>query len=55
MNGFALTALFLALSTPLATQGAAPELRGSGWVNSREISLERIRGKAVVLYFFEET
>lgn len=41
----------------LATLGVqdAPELRGAGWVNSRELSLERLKGKVVVLYFYEET
>ena len=31
------------------------ELKGSGWVNARDISLERLKGKVVVVYFFEET
>lgn len=30
------------------------EFRGSGWVNARELHLDRLRGKVVVLYFFEE-
>jgi hypothetical protein len=30
------------------------ELRGTGWVNSRETSLERMKGKVVVLYFFSD-
>jgi hypothetical protein len=30
------------------------ELRGSGWVNSREMSLDRLKGKVVVLYFFSD-
>jgi hypothetical protein len=30
------------------------EFKGTGWVNSKELSLERLRGKVVVLYFFEE-
>lgn len=30
------------------------ELRGSGWVNSRDLSLDRLRGKVVVLYFFSD-
>ena len=35
---------------------AAPqeELRGTGWVNSRELSLDRLRGKVVILFFYEE-
>ena len=32
----------------------APELSGSGWVNAGDLSLERLRGKVVVLYFYEE-
>ena len=32
----------------------APELSGSGWVNAEDLSLERLRGKVVVLYFYEE-
>ena len=31
------------------------ELKGSGWVNARDISLERLKGKVVFVYFFEET
>ena len=30
------------------------EFKGSGWVNARDISLERLKGKVVVVYFFEE-
>jgi hypothetical protein len=30
------------------------EFKGSGWVNSRDLNLERLRGKVVVLHFFEE-
>lgn len=30
------------------------EFRGSGWVNVRELHLDRLRGKVVVLYFYEE-
>jgi hypothetical protein len=30
------------------------ELRGTGWVNSKETSLERLKGKVVVLYFFSD-
>lgn len=33
---------------------AAPELRGTAWINGRDIELQRLRGKVVVLYFFEE-
>jgi len=31
------------------------EFRGSGWVNARDISLERLKGKVVFIYFVEET
>jgi hypothetical protein len=30
------------------------ELRGTGWVNSKEMSLDRLKGKVVVLYFFSD-
>ena len=48
----ALTAVLLAT---LSVQDAAPELEGAGWVNSREISVDRLKGKIVALYFYEET
>ena len=51
-------ALAFALASA-ATAGAqdrpAVELSGAGWVNSPGLSLERLRGKIVLLYFFEET
>jgi hypothetical protein len=31
------------------------ELKGSGWVNAKDISLEKLKGKVVFVYFFEET
>ena len=31
------------------------ELKGSGWVNAKDLSLERLKGKVVYVYFFEET
>ena len=37
----------------LLTQEAV-EFRGTGWVNSKELRLENLRGKVVVLYFYEE-
>ncbi len=46
--------LVLALALAASAQESAPELRGTGWVNSKELSLERLRGKVVALYFFEE-
>ncbi|HZE99770.1 MAG TPA: redoxin domain-containing protein [Planctomycetota bacterium] len=30
------------------------ELKGSGWVNSKELSLDRLKGKVVIVFFFEE-
>jgi hypothetical protein len=30
------------------------EFKGSGWVNAKEIHLDRLKGKVVVVYFFEE-
>jgi hypothetical protein len=43
-----------ALALALQEGAAAPEFSGSGWVNSKELSLERLREKIVFLYFFEE-
>ncbi len=56
MSARGIVAGMLFLLAPLASQArqGAPELRGSGWVNGKELSLERLKGKAVVLYFFEE-
>lgn len=55
MNRSLLAALCtLVLGTAAAAQEGALELRGSGWVNSRELSLERLKGKVVVLYAYEE-
>lgn len=45
--------LLTVLLSALPVQETAVELRGSGWVNSRDLSLERLKGKAVVLYFYE--
>lgn len=46
--------LALALAWLAPAQEGAPELRGTGWVNGKELSLERLKGKVVALYFFEE-
>ena len=46
--------LVMALLAAAPAQEGAPELRGTGWVNSKELSLERLKGKVVALYFFEE-
>ena len=42
------------LAALLSPQEGAPELRGSGGVNGKELSLERLKGKIVALYFYEE-
>ena len=55
MNRTVLAAFFTAaLGTAAAAQEGTLELRGSGWVNSRELSLDRLKGKVVVLYAYEE-
>lgn len=30
------------------------EFKATAWVNTRELHLDRLRGKVVVLYFYEE-
>ena len=30
------------------------EFKGTGWVNAKEIHLDRLKGKVIVVYFFEE-
>ena len=47
-------AIAFALAAAPQDFASTPEFLGSGWVNSKEISLDRLKGKAVVLYFFEE-
>ena len=44
--------LSLLLAAALAQEPA--EFKGTGWVNVRELHLDRLRGKVGVLYFFEE-
>jgi len=50
--------LTLAAATLASTAAWAQdtfELKGSGgWINSKEMSLERLKGKVVVLYFFSD-
>ncbi|HVE39705.1 MAG TPA: hypothetical protein VNM14_07445 [Planctomycetota bacterium] len=49
-------AILAALAIPAAAWAQdSLELKGSGWVNARDISLERLKGKVVVVYFYEET
>jgi len=43
--------LLLALAV---VQDAPLEFKGTGWVNSKELHLDRLRGKVVALYFYEE-
>lgn len=47
-------AVSAALLAPAAARAdEAPELAGE-WVNAEDLSLDRLRGKVVALYFFEE-
>ena len=43
----------LLLAAALLTAQESPEFYGS-WVNSRDLKLENLKGKVVVVYFFEE-
>jgi hypothetical protein len=48
--------LLIAAAAPAAPQDqVATEFNGAGWVNSPALSLERLRGKIVLMYFYEET
>jgi thiol-disulfide isomerase/thioredoxin len=38
----------------LASADETLELRGTGWVNSKELSLDRLKGKVIVFFFFSE-
>jgi hypothetical protein len=49
----ALLALAVSAMALQASETTSSELRGAGWVNSRELTLERLKGKVVVLYFYE--
>lgn len=52
-----LTALAILTAALVPSMAAAQEqfdLKGTGWVNSKELSLERLKGKVVVLYFFSD-
>jgi hypothetical protein len=36
----------------VADGGRAPEISGSGWINSEPLSLERLRGRVVLVEFW---
>ena len=56
MKLFRASAMLAALLVPAAAWAQSSlELKGSGWVNAKDIQLERLKGKVVVVYFFEET
>ena len=52
---FAGFVLVCVLFLPAAAWAQEFEFKGNTWVNTRELNLERLRGKVVVLHFFEET
>jgi len=52
LRGAALLAAMLVPAAAWAQESI--EFKGSGWVNAKEIHLDRLKGKVVVLYFFEE-
>ncbi len=53
-----LTMIFTVLAALLIPAAAwaqdTLELKGSGWVNAKDIGLERLKGKVIVVFFFEE-
>ena len=49
------SAMLAAMFLPAAAWAQEFEFKGSTWVNTRELSLERLKGKVVVLHFYEET
>ena len=51
----AMAALAIGLLPSAVSADEAPALDGSGWINATDLSLARLRGKVVVLYFFEES
>lgn len=46
--------LALLTGATAALAARAPELQGAGWTGDESYTLASLRGKAVVLYFFEE-
>jgi len=51
LTALAILAAFLA---PAAAWAQELDLKGSGWVNAKDLSLDRLKGKVVVVFFFEE-
>ncbi len=43
----------IAISLLWALAQDGPTFHAAGWVNVKELSLERLQGKIVALYFFE--
>lgn len=49
-------AMLAALLVPAAAWAQESiDFKGSGWVNAKDINLERLKGKVVFIYFVEET
>ena len=48
------SAMLAAMLVPAGAWAQEFEFKATGWVNTRELNLERLRGKIVVLHFFEE-
>ena len=49
-------AMLAALLAPAAAWAQDTiEFKGAGWVNAKDISLDRLKGKVVFVYFVEET
>ena len=48
-------ALLVAMIAPTAAADQESfEFKGSGWVNTRDLHLDRLKGKVVLLHFYEE-
>jgi len=53
MRKFAMLAALAAFAAPAAAWAQDTlDLKGSGWVNAKDLSLDRLKGKVVVVYFF---
>ena len=46
--------ILTAFLAPAAAWAQDLDFKGSGWVNAKDLSLERLKGKVIVLFFFEE-